>query len=169
MKSLMFDGVRRRRKKTAAARSVPLDDDAIRQKCASELAAYDFSEGMDITEKDGSYTNPLEWWKKHEGDYPILSRMAKAFLAIPATSAPSERIWSRVALILTTKRANLDPEVASGMMFVRENLDILRKHYKELTKDDADMVSLELSGLPLPNADWKETDAGQDMCDLIFE
>ena len=168
MKTIMCDGVRRKRTKTAVNRSVHLDDDAIRQKCVSELAAYDISEGLDITDKDDNYINPLEWWKTHEGDYPILSRMAKAFLAIPATSAPSERIWSRVALILTTKRANLDPEVASGMMFVRENLEILRKHYDELTKDDLDMLSLELSGLPFPYVDWKKMDAGQDMCDLIF-
>ena len=54
------------------------------------------------------------------------------------------------------------------MMFVRENLEILRKHYDELTKDDLDMLSLELSGLPFPYVDWKKMDAGQDMCDLIF-
>jgi hypothetical protein len=42
----------------------------------------------------------LAWWKQHADDYPCLARIARDYLAIPATSDPSERaflagaIWS---------------------------------------------------------------------------
>ena len=165
----MFAGIPKRAK-SAAPRPTSLDDATIRQKCETELTAYLFGVCQDLMDKNGKYSNPLEWWEKYESNYPILARLAVAvvFLAIPATSAPSERIWSRAAGVLTTKRANLDPEVASGMMFVKENLEVLRKHYTTLTEKDVNALSLELSGLPLPPTDWKDLDVGQDVFDLEF-
>jgi hypothetical protein len=37
----------------------------------------------------------LEWWKKHEDSYQQLSILAKKYLAIPASSVPSERVFSQ--------------------------------------------------------------------------
>ena len=85
-----------------------------------------------------------------------------AFLAIPKTSAPSERIWSRAAQVLTTKRPRLDYEVASGMMFVKENAEVLKKHYDTVTKNMADLVPLYLPELPADSKDKDEIDVGQD-------
>jgi len=34
--------------------------------------------------------NPLEWWKNNENAYPILAKLAKKYLTVPATSASSE-------------------------------------------------------------------------------
>ena len=36
--------------------------------------------------------NPLGFWGSNENNYPILASMAKRFLAIPASSAPVERL-----------------------------------------------------------------------------
>ena len=73
------------------------------------------------------------------------------FLAIPATSAPSERILSRVSRILCLQRASLKPELAQRIMFVKENLHILHKHYRALVLADRDnndfLVELEMSYL----------------------
>jgi hypothetical protein len=41
---------------------------------------------------DSSFDDPLEWWKKNQLKYPYLARLAYFYLAVPATSAPSERI-----------------------------------------------------------------------------
>ena len=38
--------------------------------------------------------NLLEYWKTNKNDFPILSRMALGYLAVPATSCPSERAFS---------------------------------------------------------------------------
>ena len=46
---------------------------------------------MTIDEKEKS---PFTWWKYNAMKYPILSKLAKKYLAIPATSVPSERAFS---------------------------------------------------------------------------
>lgn len=51
-----------------------------------------------------SHRRVPEYWKSHQFDYPILSQMARDFLAIPATSAPSERVFSQGGDIITRKR-----------------------------------------------------------------
>ena len=39
--------------------------------------------------------NALEWWKEHAAQLPNLSRMARQYLAAPASSAAVERMFSR--------------------------------------------------------------------------
>ena len=41
-----------------------------------------------------SETDVLQWWKAHAAVYPCLAAMARDYLAIPATSAPVERVFS---------------------------------------------------------------------------
>ena len=127
--------------------------------------------GTDIRDADGNYTNPLEWWrvKESENQIFIVAWVAQAYLSIPATSAPSERIWSIAAQILTAKRARLSEDVTSGIMFVKQNLEVLRKHYPTLTKKMEDALPLELSGLPdLDEKVLACIDAGQDLFTMNF-
>jgi len=46
----------------------------------------------------------LIWWKSQKDVYPWLSLLAKTILAIPATSAPCERVFSKVGLMVNAKR-----------------------------------------------------------------
>ena len=55
-------------------------------------------------------SNPLDWWKCHELKYPNLAKLAKCVLAIPATSVPSERIFSTAGDIVNAQRACRDWE-----------------------------------------------------------
>ena len=41
-----------------------------------------------------THKNPLCWWKETAFCYPILSHLARKYLAIPATSAPSKRAFN---------------------------------------------------------------------------
>jgi hypothetical protein len=52
-------------------------------------------------------TNPLEWWKNNQSNLPNLSRMARDYLGIPATSVPSEEIFSLGKNLITDKRNRL--------------------------------------------------------------
>ena len=49
----------------------------------SELANYKVEETMPLN------SNPLLWWKAKELKYPILSKLAKGYLCLPATSVAS--------------------------------------------------------------------------------
>ena len=38
--------------------------------------------------------NPLKWWAKNAHKYPLIAHVARNALAVPASSAPSERLFS---------------------------------------------------------------------------
>lgn len=52
-------------------------------------------------------TDVLVYWKSRQEVYPALAKMAMTFLAIPATSAPSEGVFSKTKNILGPQRASL--------------------------------------------------------------
>lgn len=65
--------------------------------------------------------NPLAWWKANELKFPTMARLAKRYLCIPATSAPSERVFSTAGNIVTAKRNCLKPENVSTLTFIYQN------------------------------------------------
>lgn len=69
-----------------------------------------------------SETEPLDWWKMHERHFPRVSQLAKCYLCIPATSSPSERIFSTGGNIVTCHRAALKPETVDRLVFLARNL-----------------------------------------------
>ena len=102
--------------------------------CENEM--YQLLLGNDFKMKmQKVYTCPLDWWKTSAHRFKNLERLAVKYLAIPATSAPSERIWSRAARVLTAKRNRLSEEVSSAMMYCKENRELLHKYYAEIAKE----------------------------------
>jgi len=61
----------------------------------------------------------LEWWKHHSGTYPCLARIARDYLAIPATSVPAERVFSGGADLITDKRGSLNEDTIQACMCLR--------------------------------------------------
>lgn len=152
-------------KKPVAAAKKAADRAAIVTTCTVELEEYLQAEGLDIqalNEETGKieYTNPLVWWKDHADDFPVVAKLARVFLSIPATSAPSERVWSEASQVISAKRASLSKSISSGIMFVKRNIKPLTKYYKQITKGWEDVIDLEYFGLSLPAAD--EIDIGID-------
>ena len=64
--------------------------------------------------------NPLDYWRTHSGVYPILSQMARDYLSIPASSVPSEQIFSRGGDVVTKKRNRLNADTI-GMILCLKN------------------------------------------------
>ena len=47
---------------------------------------------------------PLRWWKERKSSFPMLSKVERIVLAIPATSADAERLFSQAGLALFKKQ-----------------------------------------------------------------
>ena len=83
------------------------------------------------------YTNPLHWRARNEKSLPHISFLAKQYLCIPATSAPSERVFSAAGLTIAKTRASLHPDNASDLIFLHnswpyaEKYDLKRKAAEE--------------------------------------
>ena len=96
--------------------------------------------------------------EKREEDFSVLQELARDFLAIPATSSPSEKVWSVSARVMQAQKANIGEKLSSGIMFVKENVRLLRTYYPQLVENDKTALPLELTGIPDPDNDNGEND-----------
>lgn len=55
----------------------------------------------------GMEDSPQEWWSTHEASHTEMARLARKYLATPATSVPSERLFSLSGHVVQKKRASL--------------------------------------------------------------
>lgn len=65
--------------------------------------------------------NPLQWWASNQGRFPRLANLSRKYLAVPATSTPSERIFSLAGNTITRKRASLHPAHVDALVFLHVN------------------------------------------------
>jgi hypothetical protein len=70
---------------------------------------------------------PLVYWKKNCESRPQLAKMARDFFAIPATSAPSERCFSKARSLLPYTRNRLSPERIQEQMLLDSWYDHFNK------------------------------------------
>jgi hypothetical protein len=68
-----------------------------------------------------SFDDILHWWKQQLDTFPNLAKLAQGILAVPATSAPSERVFSIAGLVLQAKRSALAPHRVDKIIFVHNN------------------------------------------------
>ena len=67
--------------------------------------------------------DPLTWWKYHSHNFPNLSKLAKRYLCIPATSCASERLFSTSGHIVNKNRSKLKPAKVNMLVFLAKNLE----------------------------------------------
>ena len=111
-----------------------LDNDRITQLCIQELNGYKRCSLLQIYSiVDGKKTIncPLKkFWYTNKERYPILYSMALKYMCVPATSAPSERVFSVASKILTKFRNRLDPDTAGSILFIHGSLTWYKKQLK---------------------------------------
>ena len=66
--------------------------------------------------------NPLNWWQIHENEFPRISRLAKKYLCIPASSATSERTFSKSGQLISKLRSRLNPSLVDKIVFLNRNM-----------------------------------------------
>ena len=82
-----------------------------------EVLHYIKLQQIDITE------DPLKWWDINKSSFKILSQLAKKYLSIPASSVPSERLFSDAGNYISAKRTQLSPELVNQVLFLKRNCD----------------------------------------------
>ena len=74
-----------------------------------------------LAEKSSPDEDPLKWWKQNEHRFPQIAIVAKRVLAVPATSVPSERIFSATGLLINKLRNRLSSEIVDAIVFMNKN------------------------------------------------
>ncbi|GAB0089483.1 zinc finger BED domain-containing protein 1-like [Sergentomyia squamirostris] len=69
----------------------------------------------------------ISWWNDHQNFFPKLHSIAMRIHAIPATSTPSERLFSQAGNLITDKRSRIDPEKVDDILVLKSNWDLTTK------------------------------------------
>ena len=115
------------------------------EKIKQELFHYNT---VKFTSKQKKETHLLEWWRAHTTLYPCLAEAVKALLHTPATSVPSERIFSESGYIARARRSKILPKNLNKFIFIKKNMKYIPEITKEhLVQEMADDESPELINL----------------------
>lgn len=71
---------------------------------------------------------PLEWWKRNSGIFPLLSYLAKQYLCVLGTRVPSERVFSCGGNMITDLRSSLTATRSEQLVVLSMNQKYIPKH-----------------------------------------
>ena len=126
-------------------------EEGLQTQCEVELKLYRKSALLLTHGSNNKWNNPLEWWKNNQMKFPTVAAIAKKFLVVQATSATSERIFSRARRIVTTDRNRLDPLTVGSLLYVSENLEWYTKMSIEPNYDEVANVIVPLINIDSEN------------------
>ena len=103
-----FDAKRRQKERSSA-----------RQFTAAEIEVRRHMENPSLERNQ----DPLAWWKDVASSTPRLALIAKDVLGIPATSVPSERLFSKAGEVISSRRGSLKAKHVDMILFlnIRDN------------------------------------------------
>ena len=78
---------------------------------------------MDI--KNPEDVQVFDCWKIHQKNVPNLFKVFKKYIHIPATSVPSERMFSLAGNVITEKRSRLIPRNVNLLTFLHHNFNYI--------------------------------------------
>ena len=62
----------------------------------------------------------LGYWRTNEGQYPLLSKMARDILTIPLSTVASKSTFSVGGRVLDAFRSSLKPDIVEGVICLRD-------------------------------------------------
>ena len=75
----------------------------------------------------------LNWWRNHKTMLPLLSKLARKYLGIPATSTQSERVFSAGGRVCSSSRTSLETGKVESLVIINKNKKLL-KEYNQIRK-----------------------------------
>lgn len=79
-----------------------------------------------VTDENFALSSTLDFWKANEMRFKDLSKIAKKFLGVPASSAAVERMFSIAGHIFSCKRRRMGDILFATLVFLKLNEHILR-------------------------------------------
>jgi len=74
--------------------------------------------------------NPYTWWGQNSKRFPVLSKLAQLYLCPPATSVPSERLFSSAGNLHDNKRNRILPSLTEDLiLFIQNNFCLVGTQY----------------------------------------
>ena len=92
------------------------DGDEDKERIVDEISRY-----IECRVKPTEAECILGWWKKNASSFPKLATVARFILAIPSSSAASERSFSAAGQTISDRRTNLSPDTVDDILFVHSN------------------------------------------------
>ncbi|KAJ6654798.1 hypothetical protein lerEdw1_006487 [Lerista edwardsae] len=89
------------------------------QQAEQETASFQTSKASALGQE------PLQWWKTHHTQFPLLARAARKLLGVPATSVPAGWLFSSAGDAIHAKRQALTPEHVDMLVFLHGNRAML--------------------------------------------
>ena len=92
---------------------------SLTQRVNAELRAYKEEPAAPLA------SNPLTWWRSKELKYPLTVRLAGYCLTVPASSVPSDRVFSRAGQLISARRNRLKPTNVDMILLLNQNGGII--------------------------------------------
>lgn len=88
----------------------------------NDMSSYENELESYIHSTDTFQTNEniLDWWKARNNILPTMAKLAIRILAIPATSAASERAFSAAGRVIEERRSCLKAETIDALLFLQD-------------------------------------------------
>ena len=109
-----LDGAVRDAGASSSSTAPPLSWTAMMQTIDHELQRFMLEKGLDDDNDNDDKSNgeDISWWCRHQFANPTQARLAKTYLAIPASSAAPERGFLAAGSVVTKKRDKLGDDTA---------------------------------------------------------
>jgi hypothetical protein len=97
----------------------------------NELMMYEVELGQYVPGSDcipDMSKDPCLWWKVKAWQYPLLSRVARKYLGIPATSAAAERMFSYTGLRVGKRNCSMGDDTLLSTLYIRALVRFVAKY-----------------------------------------
>ncbi|KAH9622697.1 hypothetical protein KSS87_018283 [Heliosperma pusillum] len=91
----------------------------------------------------GQQPDILTWWRNHSAQFPILSKVARDVLVVPASTVASESAFSAARRVLDEKRSSLDSRTVK-MCVCKKDWDQAQKRMQGIKDEEEDSTTDDL-------------------------